>query len=266
MGVDIPQHYKEAAQQISSGMLKSSFASLAANPPQLDDLPVNAQNGFTQEELKQQRAQQQHQAAQDIQGQKSGANIENNSAPGTVERQRRLDKLKDAERQKQQAHTRLMALLADFNSFEGGLAGKYGDDFAAQWAVDLLDEETAQHIASLSVEQQRLALWKEMEAAFTEGSLDRSRLTPEQLRFYDDGAVKYQNADYESEQVLKNEKRADEISQLGKEVGADKTLEGAPDIKSDFEIAAVDFDQSTSSELDLASLDTSFDIDGMDLG
>jgi len=104
VGVDIPQHYKEAAQQIPSDMLKSSFASLAANPPQPDDMPVNAQNGFTQEELKQQRAQQQHKSAQDIQGQKSGANIENNSAPGTVEKQRRLEKLKDDKRQKQQAH------------------------------------------------------------------------------------------------------------------------------------------------------------------
>jgi len=159
-----------------------------------------------------------------------------------------------------------MALLADFNRFEGELAGKYGDDFAAQWAVDFLDEETAQHIASLPVEQQRLSLWKEMEAAFTEGDLDKSSLTPEQLRFYEDGAVKYENADYESEQVLRNEKSADEVSQLGKEIGADKTLEGAPDIKSDFEIAAVDFDQSISSELDLNSLEASFDLDGMDLG
>jgi len=248
MSSNIPQQYKDAAQQLPVDMLKEDFSV----------------NGLTDKEVKAIHAKALFQENSLLLGMESGSVAGVNKRGAAAQDEKRKFEKQKEKKQKDTADT-IMVLLADFNRFEDGLASKYGNDFALQWAVDLLDEDAAQHIASLPLEQQRLALWKEMETAFTEGSLDKSNLTPEQLRFYEDGAVKYQNADYESEQVLKNEKNADEISQLGSEVGKDKTLENAPDIKSDFEVASINFDQSTDSELDLTSLDTSFDLDGMDL-
>jgi len=229
VSIKIPQRYFEAAQQLTNKYLKEDFSATS----------------LTSQEIRKIQTLATEQKFQSHQGQVSGSAITSNTAAGTISKHKEHYQQENAKNEERQ----LQAALSDFKRFEDQMANKYGDDFALQWATDLLNPGDALAIAEIDdTEIQRRETWRAFDKALQNGEIHENQLNADQKRFLEDGRIRYAVGENEVKLVQQNLLSANEISSLGKELGKDATLENAPDIRGKFETATI-AEQASNKEI-----------------